>query len=567
MAAWFERLPERLDYEIQALREKGFTAKIDEAARNRGQLILQVPCAINGSEHMLRVEFPGAYPYFPFQVFAPSIALQRHQDPYSRALCFIARIETEWRTDDTVAMYLAKKLPEILKANESEGPFPGEGQEGAPATLYLPFDADSVVLVGDWTLPSSATKGTLRLGMEKDCEHGHLRGAVREVRDDRGSVLGNLDNRVFELFEKGLAARWVRLPARPQSADLNAILAEAVQVWPAIRTPDFQGGELDVTGIVFADEVRYRELRDVWIFVLRRKAGRFPAPGHGRRGAPRQALFLVRSDRVGRSDLVARVPRLAPIATRNATVFGLGALGSMVTWQLARAGVGKLTIADYDFVNAATTPRWLLGLSSAGRVKPNVLAEHLSEQYPYLQVDPAIFRVGNAYFDSSADEILRRCFDGTNIVVDCTVEKTVQHYLSTIAWERGIPYIWASATPGAWGGIVGRILPDRSKGCWTCFRGHLADGAIRKPEAEDGPEIQPDGCDVPTFRGTGVDLDEVAIMCARLGISTLCSSDPNGYGDFPWDVATVDLRQDGKPIAPKWTTYELKIHRDCSAHG
>lgn len=566
MTAWFERFPERLVYELQALREKGFTPNIDEVARTRGQLVLSIPCPINGAEHVLRVQFPRTYPYFPFQVFAPSLSLGRHQHPYSKALCFIARIETEWRTDDTVAMYLVEKLPEILKANDSEGPFAGEGREGAPVTLYLPFDLESVVLVGDWTIPSSAAKGTLLLGVERNLQHGNLRAAVREVKDERGSVLGKLEKRVLECFDKELVGRWVRLPARPQSSDPNSILSDVAQVWPAVRTPNFHGGDLDVTGIVFPDEVRYRELRDVWIFLLRRKAGRFPAPGHGQRGAPRQALYLVRADRVGRSDLLARVPRLAPIVARKAAVFGLGALGSTVAWQLARAGVGKLALADYDFVNAATTPRWLLGVPAAGRIKPNVLAEHLRQQCPYLDVDPIILRVGDPFFDPDADVLLGKCLDETDLVVDCTVEKTVQHFLSSTAWERGIPYVWASATPGAWGGIVGRILPDRPRGCWSCFRGHLADGTIREPQGEEGPDIQPDGCDVPTFRGAGFDLDEVALMCARLGVSTICRSDPDAYGDFTWDVATVDLRQDGKPVPPIWTTYELRPHRDCGEH-
>jgi molybdopterin/thiamine biosynthesis adenylyltransferase len=238
----------------------------------------------------------------------------------------------------------------------------------------------------------------------------------------------------------------------------------------------------------------------------------------------------------------------------------------MVTWQLARAGLGKLAIADYDFVNAATTPRWILGVSAAGRMKVKAVAEHITQQHPYVEVDPIFFRVGNAQCDHVADDVLRRSLDGADIVVDCTVEKTVQHYLSTIAWERGIPYIWASATPGAWGGIVGRVRPKRSRGCWKCFRGHLADDAIREPQAEQGPDIQPDGCDVPTFRGAGFDLDEVALMCVRLAVSTLCDGAADGYGDLPWDVATVDLRQNGQPIPPKWTTYELQPHRDCDAH-
>jgi molybdopterin/thiamine biosynthesis adenylyltransferase len=564
---WFERLPERLEYELQALRDARFTAEIDEQARRGGQLVMKVSCPIKGTDQELQVVFPARYPYFPFQVIAPSLSLARHQDPYSKALCFVAGIESEWRTDDTVAKYLVDKLPEVLRANDSSGPFDGEGHEGAPVTLYLPFDRDSVVLIGDWTLPSRATRGTLLLAIERDREGPIFRAAVREIKDEHGSTLGVLESRVAEPFRKRLSARWVRLPTRPKSADRNSILEEIIQAWPAARTPNFQGGEVDVTGIVFPDEVRYRELGDTWIFLLRRKAGHFPTSNPRKRGAPRLAVSLVRADRTGRSDLQARVPRLVPIADRKAAVFGLGALGSMVAWQLARAGTGHLALIENDFVNGATAPRWVLGLSAAGRDKGTVLAEHLLREYPYISVDPIWYRVGNPAFDQLADDALHRSLDGADVIVDCTVEKTVQHYLSSIARERGLPYIWASGTPGGCGGIVGRISPDKSRGCWNCFRGHLNDGTIPEPQAEDEADIQPVGCDAPTFRGAGFDMDAIAITCARLAASTMCRGAKDGYGDFAWDVAVVDLREDGHPIAPRWKTFELPLHRGCDAHS
>src|SRR4029077_18050623 len=138
-----------------------------------------------------------------------------------------------------------------------------------------------------------------------------------------------------------------------------------------------------------------------------------------------------------------------------------------------------------------------------------------------------------------------------DIIIDCTVEKTVHHYLSDIAWRQRIPYIWASGTPGAWGGIVGRVLLDTSRGCWKCLCGHLADGALPEPQHEDGADIQPVGCDAPTFRGAGFDLDTVAIMCARLAAATLCRGAVDSYPDFNWDIAMVDLWKDGHPIAPE----------------
>jgi len=446
-----------------------------------------VKCPIESVEHVLNVHFPSDYPHFPFQVLAPSLSLERHQDPYSKALCFVARIETEWRADDTVAKYLLEKLPDMLRANESSGPFEGERHEGAPVTPYFPFQRESVVLMGDWVLPTEAIHGDLQLVVTR-IEHTNpsfLRGAVKRVSDQHGHVLGELDARICRSFQRAVPARWVRLPTRPKSNIPVELLKEAQQAWSALATPRFQD-DRDIVGIVFPDEVRYREWQDTWIFLVRRKAGRIRH--QGRPDQHQMQATLVRADRVGRTDIQARVPSLMPLATRHVAVFGLGALGSMVTWQLARAGLGRLAIIDYDFVNAGTTPRWIYGMSAAGRDKTSVLFERLQVEYPLADIEPISARLGHAFPDPMVENNLRRVLETTDIIVDCTVEKTVHHYLSSVAWERGIPYIWASGTTGAWGGIVGRIRSDKSRGCWKCFCGHLVDNKILEPEAEDGPE-------------------------------------------------------------------------------
>jgi molybdopterin/thiamine biosynthesis adenylyltransferase len=568
LATWFEQYPERLEHELQALRDAGFTAEVDQAASGAGVLVLAVRCRIKDSDHVMRVEFPSAYPYFPFQVFAPSLSLARHQDPYSKALCFVARIDSEWSTDDTVAKYLGERLPIILRANEIEGPFESEAHEGAPVTPYFPFLRENVVLIGDWSVTPESHRGTLLIGMERGTDANViLRGAVRQIKDADGTVLGELESRLSQSFAQHFPGRWVRLPTKPQSADPILILAEVERAWPALRTPNFQRGP-DVIGIVFPDEVRYKEMQDTWIFLMRRRTGGIhKSKKKAVRAGELVAVHLVRSDRVGQTDLQARVPRLAPIAKKKAVLFGLGALGSMVGWQLARAGIGRLAVVDNDFVNAATTPRWILGLSAAGRDKVTVFAELLQREYPLVDVTPIYLRVGHAAFNPVADEAMRQALDGADVIIDCTVERTVHHYLSSNAWRKGIPYIWTSGTPGGWGGIVGRISSTRSRGCWKCFCGHLSDGTVPEPQSEDGPDIQPVGCDAPTFRGAGFDMDTVAIMCARLAASTLSAGTDGGYGDFEWDVAVVNLWKDGHPIAPEWKTFDLTEHPGCDAHN
>lgn len=565
MATWYEQCPERLEAELRALSQAGLSAEVDGAAKQGGQFALTVKRPIDGVMHDFRVVFPEAYPYFAFQIFAPSLSLTRHQEPYSKQLCFIAHVETDWRSDDTVAHYLTERLDKILEANRSETAYEGEPREGAPITGYLGFEPESVILIGDLSGASGRQQGRLRLGIDASVDSASaIRGVVLEASDGGGKTISTLDRRFARGYAKSVKARWVRLSAAPKSNNPGAILAEAVAAWPALKDCIFDGAP-DVIGIVFEDEARYRELHDVWIFLIRRKERQDP-PTRGKRGTGYNLkITMARADRLSLDNLQARVPRLRPLATKKAALFGVGALGSMVGWQLARAGIGKLALIDNDVVSAGGIVRWLLGLFAAGRWKTGMLASYIQSAYPLVDVEPILLRLGNVTFNSSAREQLGKALSAADIIIDCTAEFAVHHYLSTLARQSNIPYVWATATPGGWGGRVGRAAPDKTEGCWACFSRHCTDGTFPLPQSEDGPDVQPVGCFSPTFTGTGFDMDLVSIMAARLAVATLCRGS-QGYPDFNWDIGVVDLWKDGLPIAPQWRTFTLHRHDQCDAH-
>src|SRR5204863_229389 len=72
--------------------------------------------------------------------------------------------------------------------------------------------------------------------------------------------------------------------------------------------------------------------------------------------------------------------------------------------------------------------------------------------------------------------VLDEVLDGADLVVDATAEWGVHHALADLARERGLPYLCAFATPGYWGGLVARIRPGRTAGCWICLQRALEDG-------------------------------------------------------------------------------------------
>ena len=75
-------------------------------------------------------------------------------------------------------------------------------------------------------------------------------------------------------------------------------------------------------------------------------------------------------------------------------IAGLGGLGSTVAIALARTGVGRLILADFDVVEPSNLNRQQYFISQIGRPKAEALGENLSLINPCVRVDRHTVRLG-----------------------------------------------------------------------------------------------------------------------------------------------------------------------------
>lgn len=279
-------------------------------------------------------------------------------------------------------------------------------------------------------------------------------------------------------------------------------------------------------------------------------------------------LSFVRAARAGRDDLTARIPELSQLHKKTVTVIGLGCLGAPSVLELARCGVGEIRIIDFDIVDVGTIVRWPFGLSAVGKYKTDVISDFIKINYPFTKIVPFTRRIGgdpNPGEGPSNLEVLESALDKTDLVYDATAEVGMQHLLSDLAAERKIPFIGISETFGAWGGMLVRIRPQVTEGCWQCFMNYLLDQSIPTPAEDPAGPIQPIGCADLTFTGSGFDAGIVSLSGVRLTVSTLTAQQEKSYPSFDWDVAIIDLRDEqGKATVPIWKTFSLKRHPSCS---
>lgn len=75
------------------------------------------------------------------------------------------------------------------------------------------------------------------------------------------------------------------------------------------------------------------------------------------------------------------------ISSGSVAIAGLGGLGSQIAVMLARAGVGKLFLVDFDKVELTNLNRQAYHIGHLGRPKTEALAEILAQINPYVETE------------------------------------------------------------------------------------------------------------------------------------------------------------------------------------
>lgn len=84
-------------------------------------------------------------------------------------------------------------------------------------------------------------------------------------------------------------------------------------------------------------------------------------------------------------------------------VCGLGGLGSNIAIALARAGIGRLILIDFDRVDITNLHRQQYKAAQIGKYKAEALSENLREIAPYIEIEAHTVRLE----ESNVVELLR----------------------------------------------------------------------------------------------------------------------------------------------------------------
>lgn len=130
-------------------------------------------------------------------------------------------------------------------------------------------------------------------------------------------------------------------------------------------------------------------------------------------------------------------------SSASIAVCGLGGLGSNISVALARAGIGKLHLIDFDKVDISNLHRQQYAASQLGMYKTEALKENLLSAAPYIQVktDTVKLDESNIVRLLRDDDIVCEAFDSAEnkaMLVNAVLENYPDKYVIAASGMAGM---------------------------------------------------------------------------------------------------------------------------------
>ena len=147
------------------------------------------------------------------------------------------------------------------------------------------------------------------------------------------------------------------------------------------------------------------------------------------------------NDWTTRTALLLGTEGMRRLAASHVLVVGLGGVGAYAAEEIARAGVGRMTLVDADVVSLSNLNRQLPALhSTLGKLKAEVMAARLRDINPDLEIE-----VRNCFVRDEETEAL---LDAAHydFVVDAIDTVSAKIALAELAQRENIPVISSMGT-------------------------------------------------------------------------------------------------------------------------
>ena len=158
----------------------------------------------------------------------------------------------------------------------------------------------------------------------------------------------------------------------------------------------------------------------------------------------------------------------------RALIVGLGGLGCAASQYLAGAGVGHLTLVDFDRVSLSNLQRQILHTdSNIGQLKVESARQRLAQINPLIEIHNI-----DRQLNQEAWNDLVATYD---VVLDCTDNVTVRNQLNQACFNAKVPLISGSAI--RFEGQVSLFTYQKNEPCYHCLSRLFGENVLSCVEA------------------------------------------------------------------------------------
>src|SRR5690625_5240818 len=154
---------------------------------------------------------------------------------------------------------------------------------------------------------------------------------------------------------------------------------------------------------------------------------------------------------------------------KHVLIVGLGTLGTQSSEALTRAGVGKLTIVDRDYIEWSNLQRQYLYTEedALNRTPKAIAAKRMLRQInSEVVIDAQII-------DVTPEELDMLVHSGIDLILDATDNFATRMMINDISQKQNVPWIYGSCV-GSYGMSV-TIIPGKTP-CLQCLLGKVLIG-------------------------------------------------------------------------------------------
>jgi len=149
------------------------------------------------------------------------------------------------------------------------------------------------------------------------------------------------------------------------------------------------------------------------------------------------------------------------LANSHAVVFGLGGLGSPASLYLAAAGIGKLTLIDFDKVDDSNLQRQIVHReANIGELKVESAKSNLAKLNRFIEIET----VGKTLEEQEIEALV----SSADVVLDCTDNFATRFMLNRVCFKTKKPLVSGAAI--RWEGQLSTYdFRQENSPCYQCL--------------------------------------------------------------------------------------------------